>query len=99
MKVKKPVIWAGAILGGLIILPHLTLSLFSTIPDTIPNFWLFLTFPGIFLYYGIPSTTPIFIAIIAQWSVLTLLTLQLTRKIRKLGASNSQKLLTTRKKI
>ena len=94
MKVKKPVIWATAILSGLIVLPPVALLLASITPDKFPNLWLFSTFPWISLPYKFAPTTPMLIAIIAQWSVSILVTLQLTRKIRKLGESNSQKLLT-----
>ncbi|GGA52572.1 hypothetical protein [Okeania sp. KiyG1] len=96
MKVKKPVIWAVGILGGLISLPPIALFLLSISPysHSHSNLWLFSTFPWLSIDLNYPAIASILMAIIGQWSVLTLVTLQLTRKIRKLGTSNSQKLLT-----
>ncbi|GGA52589.1 hypothetical protein [Okeania sp. KiyG1] len=94
MKVQKPTIWAIGILGGLITLPPIALLLFSITPENHPNLWLLSTFPWLSFPYNYQLITPMLITIIGQWSVFTLVTLQLTRKIRKLGESNSQKLLT-----
>ncbi|NER07470.1 MAG: hypothetical protein F6K17_35335 [Okeania sp. SIO3C4] len=94
MKVKKPAIWAVGILGCFIFLPPLALFLLSITPHSNSNLWLFSTFPWLSIRYTSTTIMSMLIAIIAQWSVLTLVTLQLTRKIKKLGKSNSQKLLT-----
>lgn len=94
MKVKKPAIWAVGILGSLIYLPPIALLLLSITPQNHSNLWLFSTFPWFSIPYNSTAITSMLIAIISQWSVFILVTLQLTRKIRKLGASNSQKLLT-----
>ncbi|WP_287242683.1 hypothetical protein [Okeania sp. SIO1H5] len=94
MKVKKPAICAVGILGSLIYLPPIALLLLSISPDNHSNLWLFSTFPWLSIDLNYPAIASMLIAIIGQWSVLTLVTLQLTKKIRKLGTSNSQKLLT-----
>ena len=93
MKVKNPKNWAVGILGSLITLPPIALSLLSITPENYPNVWLFSTFPWLSFPHNSLAITPMLITIIAHWSVLTLLTLQLTRKIQKLGVSDSQKLL------
>ncbi|NEN93889.1 MAG: hypothetical protein F6K48_35430 [Okeania sp. SIO3H1] len=94
MKVKKPVIWAVGILGGLISLPPIAFFLLGLTPHSNSNLWLFSTFPWLSIRYTSTAIASMLIVIIGQWSVLALVTLQLTRKIRKLGRSNSQKLLT-----
>ncbi|MGD1712115.1 hypothetical protein [Dapis sp. BLCC M172] len=97
MKVKNPKNWAVGILGSLITLPPIALSLLSITPGNSPNLWLLSTFPWLSFPNNSLAITPMLITIIAHWSVLTLLTLQLTGKIQKLGASDSQKLLTGQK--
>ncbi|MCL2925423.1 MAG: hypothetical protein MGF17_12595 [Trichodesmium sp. MAG_R04] len=96
MKVKNPKIWAIGILGSLIALPPIALLLLSITPENSPNIWLFSTFPWLsFPWLSVHNSlaiTPMLITIVAHWSVFTLLTLQLTRKIQKLGISDSQKL-------
>ncbi|OZH51396.1 hypothetical protein AFK68_31270 [Hydrocoleum sp. CS-953] len=93
MKVKNPKNWAVGILGSLITLPPIALSLLSITPGNSPNLWLLSTFPWLSFPNNSLAITPMLMTIIAHWSVLTLLTLQLTRKIQKLGVSDSQKLL------
>ncbi|NER08540.1 MAG: hypothetical protein F6K17_41410 [Okeania sp. SIO3C4] len=97
MKAEKTAIGKVGILGGLISLPSIALFLLPIRTNSNLNSLLRSTFSWL-------SSTPYsynstiinltLITIIAQWIVLTLVTLQLTRKIRKLGTSNSQKLLT-----
>ncbi|NEQ41862.1 MAG: hypothetical protein F6K40_39060 [Okeania sp. SIO3I5] len=93
IKVKKPAIWATGILGSFIFLQPVGLMLMSITPNSYPNWWLFSTFPWLYFDNSL-AIAPMLIAIISQWSVLILATFLLTRKIQKLGASNSQKLLT-----
>ncbi|NEP78983.1 MAG: hypothetical protein F6K39_12915 [Okeania sp. SIO3B3] len=97
IKVKKPAIWAIGILGGLIFIQPLVLIIFITHPVQSPNLWLLSTFPWLSIGQDSLAIAPMLIAIISQWSILTLLTFLLTRKIQKLGASDSQKLLTGQK--
>ncbi|NEN91739.1 MAG: hypothetical protein F6K48_23690 [Okeania sp. SIO3H1] len=98
MKIKNPAIWAIGILGGLIFLQPLALILLMSItPEGSPDLWLFSTFPWFSIGEGFLAITPMLIAIISQWSVLISVTFLLTRKIQKLGASDSQKLLTGQK--
>ena len=92
MKVKNPKIWAVGILGSLIALPPIALLLLLITPENSPNIWLFSNFPWFSLAHNSLAITPMLITIVAHWSVFTLLTLQLTRKIQKLGASDSHKL-------
>ena len=93
IKVKNPTIWTTGIVGGLIFLQPLALILMSITPDRSPNLWLFSTFPWFSIFHNSLAITPMLIAIISQWSVLISVTFLLTRKIQKLGASDSQKLL------
>ena len=86
MKTRKPEIWAGTAVSAVIILPLATIT-FHNNPD-----WLLIS---VVAAIAIPkaSTTAIFLTILGQWSVLALLSLQLTRQLRKIGESNSKSLL------
>ncbi|NEP43060.1 MAG: hypothetical protein F6K35_29090, partial [Okeania sp. SIO2H7] len=75
MKVKKPAIWAVGILDSLISLPPIALLLLSISPNNHSNLWLFSTFPWLSIDLNYPAIASMLIAIIGQWSVLTLVTL------------------------
>jgi hypothetical protein len=56
--------------------------------------WLISPFPAVALQYA--SITTIFSVILAEWGILALLSLQLTRQLRKIGESASKAMLTSR---
>ena len=80
----------GAILS-LIILPPLFLSLNGLYPGHAPLAWLFTFVP----FLGIEQATfsTIAFAILGQWLVITLVSLQMTRKLRQAGRSQSSRIL------
>lgn len=94
MKTRKPEIWAATAVSAVIILPLVTMAALGFTFDQNPDWFLISVFAAI----AIPktSTTAIFLTILGQWSVLALLSLQLTRQLRKIGESNSKSLLAVR---
>jgi hypothetical protein len=92
IKTRKPQLWASATVGTITLLPMMVAS--SVSPEKYPVLWLISPFPAIALQYT--SITTILSIIIAQWGILALLSLQLTRQLRKIGESTSKVMLTSR---
>ena len=91
MKTRKPEIWAATAVSAVIILPLVTMAALGFTFDQNPDWFLISVFAAIAIQKA--STTAIFLTILGQWSVLALLSLQLTRQLRKIGESNSKSLL------
>lgn len=87
MRTQKQTLWVICTIGTVILLPLVTTSLLSPVPSSNPGLWLFTPFA----WAGIKnaSTTTIFLSVLVQWGILTLLTLQITRQLRKAGESTS----------
>lgn len=91
MRTAKRVLWASGTVGLAILLP-LFLSVPFIASDSIPGLWLFTAIP----YLDRLSTTKVFWGVLGQWSLLGLLSLQLTRQLRQAGASSTKALLASR---
>lgn len=89
MKTEKPKLWAATAVSAVIILPLATITFHNN-----PYWSLISVVAAIAIQKA--STTAIFLTILGQWSVLALLSLQLTRQLRKIGESNSKSLLAVR---
>lgn len=94
MKTRKPEIWAATAVSAVIILPLVTMAALGFTFENNPNWFLISPLAAIAIQKA--STTAIFLTILGQWSVLALLSLQLTRQLRKIGESNSKSLLAVR---
>jgi phosphoglycerol transferase MdoB-like AlkP superfamily enzyme len=94
IKTRKPQLWASATVATVILLPMVIAVVSSVSPENNHFFWLFSPFPAIALPFA--SITTILSTIIAQWGILAILSLQLTRQLRKIGESASKAMLTTR---
>ncbi|MDB9512813.1 hypothetical protein PN499_16615 [Kamptonema animale CS-326] len=94
MKTRKPEIWAATAVSAVIILPLVTMAALGFTFEKNPDWFLISPFAAIAIQKA--STTAIFLTILGQWSVLALLSLQLTRQLRKIGESNSKSLLAVR---
>lgn len=92
MKTRKPQLWAAATVAAVLALPLSTFVAFSIAPDQNPSLWLFSAIP----IFAIPYTSipRMLLTMLAQWSLLTLLSLQLVRQLRQAGESASKTLLT-----
>ena len=94
MKTQKRVAWAAASLGGLIIVPPILLGFFSITPTINPGVWLFSAFPWASLEHV--AGFSVFLAVIGQSLTFGLLSLQLTRQLKKAGESSTKTLLSGR---
>lgn len=90
IKTQKQNLYASVVLAT-IFLPPGTLLLLSVTPDKSPFLWLFTAVPAIGLQHA--SMTAVLLGILGQWGIFALLTLQLTRQMRRIGASETKAML------
>lgn len=91
MKTTKRYFWAIGTIGTAIFLPPLILGMLHIEPSKYPIVWLFSTFPWVSLEYA--STPTIFMALLAEFSVLVLLNFHLKKQIRLAGESATKALM------
>ncbi|MEH2137073.1 ABC transporter permease subunit [Nostoc sp.] len=94
LKTPKRSFWAIGTLGTAMFLPSLILGLLGISSSAYPTVWLFSTFPWAAIEYA--SATTIFMAFLAQLSVLALLNFKLTRQVKLVGESATKALLAGR---
>ncbi len=94
MKSPKRSVWAATTVGGLVILPPIIFGFLSVTPMNQPAVWLFSAFPWASLEYA--TEISIFLAVIGQSLAFGLLSLKLTRQLRKAGESSTKALLSGR---
>ncbi|MBW4663353.1 MAG: hypothetical protein KME01_04000 [Chroococcus sp. CMT-3BRIN-NPC107] len=87
MQTQKQEFWIIGALGTVVILPPLIISLFSISSVQTPNLLLLTVFA--FAAIEDAGIYSIFLALVAQLSLLTLCSWQITRQLKKAGASNS----------
>ena len=85
---------AFATISAAVVLPVLVLSILSLEPDKAAGLWLFSAFPSV----SVPAASAheIVLSWLGQLSIVSLLSLRLTRQVRQIGASASQALLSDR---
>lgn len=91
MKTQKRAIWAAGSICALIVLPPILLGIASIAPESSPAIWLFTFIPTIATEYVNAST--VIMIILGQWLAIALVSLQMTRKLRQAGASETKILL------
>lgn len=91
MKNSKRAFWAIGTVATAMFLPALILQFLGIYPSEHATVWLFSTFPWAAIQYS--ATTTIFMAILADFTVLALLNFQLTRQIKLAGESATKALL------
>jgi hypothetical protein len=94
MKNPKRYVWAVGTISVAMFLPSIMLSVLGITPYKNPTLWLFSTFPWAAIQYT--EITTIFMALLADFTVVALLNLQLNRKIGILGESATKALLAGR---
>ncbi|MEH2316270.1 ABC transporter permease subunit [Nostoc sp.] len=94
LKTPKRFFWAIGTLGAAMFLPPMILQFLDISSSKYPTVWLFSTFPWAAIEYS--GATTIFMALLAELSVLTLLNFQLTRRVRLVGESATKALLAGR---
>ncbi|MDY6805448.1 MAG: hypothetical protein SXA11_16795 [Cyanobacteriota bacterium] len=92
-KTKKRALWTVIILGSLLFLLPAAFLLVSPNPETSPFLWLFS--PLAFAAVEYISLTTICVSFLAHLSIFGLLSLQLTRKLKKAGESASKSLMSS----
>jgi len=91
MKTSKRSLWAIGTVAAVMFLPPMILQLLTIYPSKNATLWLFSSFPWAGVIYA--STTTIFMALLAEFSVLALLNFQLTRQVKLAGESATKALL------
>ncbi|MHC5933731.1 ABC transporter permease subunit [Nostoc sp.] len=94
LKTPKRSFWAIGTLGTAMFLPPMILQFLNIPPSEYPTIWLFSTFPWAAIQYS--GVTTIFMAFLAELSVLALLNFQLTKRVRLAGESATKALLARR---
>lgn len=94
LKTPKRSFWAIGTIGTVTFLPPMILEFLGISSWKHPTVWLFSTFPWSALQYS--GVTTIFMAFLAQLSVLALLNFQLTKQVRLAGESATKALLAGR---
>lgn len=94
MKNPKRYVWAVGTISVAMFLPSIMLSILGISASENPTLWLFSTFPWVAIEYA--EITTIFIALLADFTVVALLNFQLNRKIGILGESATKALLAER---
>ncbi|MEH2026600.1 ABC transporter permease subunit [Nostoc sp.] len=94
LKTPKRSFWAIGTLGTAMFLPPIILQFLDISSSEYPTVWLFSTFPWAAIQYC--GVTTIFMALLAELSILTLLNFQLTKRVRLAGESATKALLAGR---
>jgi hypothetical protein len=94
LKTPKRSFWAIGTLGSVMFLPPMILEFIGISSWKHPTVWLFSTFPWAAIEYT--EVTTIFMALLADLTVLALLNFQLTRQVRLAGESATKALLAGR---
>ena len=94
LRTQKPGLWVTGSVSAMIILPPVILGLLSLQPYETANLWLFTPFAWASIEHA--SATSVFLAILGQWGLITLGTLQMTRQLRRAGVSASVALFSGR---
>lgn len=91
MKTPKRSLWATGTIGAVLILPSILLLVLGVEPSDNPIPWLFSSFPWVGIEYA--ATSMMAWALLSECLIWGLLTVQLTRQLRKAGESATQALL------
>ncbi|MBD2456098.1 ABC transporter permease subunit [Nostoc sp. FACHB-87] len=94
LKTSKRVFLSSIILGILMFVPPIILALLEIRPETNTMFWLFSNFPWAALEYSATTTT--FMSLLAEFTVLALLNVNLANQVKLVGESATKALLAGR---
>jgi hypothetical protein len=91
-KSSKRTLWVAGAIASLITLPQLCLSLLRVFPSQLTWPWFFSAFPMLAVYHQI-SLWPLLLSVLGQWTVLSFISFQMSRQLRRLGESSTKALL------
>ncbi|MEH2313846.1 MAG: ABC transporter permease subunit [Nostoc sp.] len=94
LKTPKRSLWAIGTLGGAVFLPPMILEFIGISSWKYSTVWMFTTFPWAAVEHA--GVTTVFMALLADLSVLALLNFQLTRQVKLAGESATKALLAGR---
>lgn len=83
MRTQKQAFWVTGAVSAAVTLPPAVLSLLTLPPEKAPGLWLLTPFAWTSIEHA--STSTIFLALLGEWSIFTLCTLQITRQLQKAG--------------
>lgn len=87
-RTHKRAVWSVIALGSMMIVPPACLSLAEVTPEALPQGWLISVLPTVAIEY---ATLPTLILTIAgQWLAIALVSLQMTKKLQRVGASETK---------
>jgi ABC-type Na+ efflux pump permease subunit len=90
MKTRKRSAWSVITISFIMLVPPLSLAFAGITPEALPQAWLFTFIPSVAMDYTCKST--IVFAILGQWLAISVLSFQMVRKLRQVGASETKML-------
>ncbi len=90
-KTRKRAAWSVITVASMIIVPPVSFGLAEIYPKTIPQVWLFSFIPTVATEYA--TTSAILLTMLGQWLAIAVVSLQMTRKLKHAGASETKMLL------
>ncbi len=90
-KSQKRAIWAAVTIASLVVIPPLGFGFAKIMPVYAPIPWLFTFLPTIATEYA--TIYPIALAVLGQWLAISIISWQMTNKLRQAGASETKTLL------
>ena len=90
-KNRRHVIWSIVTVASMMIIPPLCLGIAGITSEVIPNLWLFGIFPTDAVQFA--STGAIAFTLLGQWLAIVVIGLQITRKLKQAGASETKILM------
>jgi hypothetical protein len=89
-KTRKRAIWAVISVISLMVIPPVCLGLAEISPQDAPQLWLFTFLPTLATEYANASISAVMLAILGQCVAISLLSLQMTRKLNQAGKSETK---------
>jgi hypothetical protein len=90
MKTPKRVVATASLIGALAIVPPVYFAIASIDPSELTLMWLFTSIPGAATEHA--AITTIGLGILGQWSIMTMLSVQMTRQLKQAGESVTRQL-------
>lgn len=90
IKSRKRAVWSVVSVLSMIIVPPLCLGLAEISVQSVPLAWMFSFMPTIAAEYA--PTSALILAVLGQWLAITLVSFQMTRKLRQAGVSETKML-------
>ena len=88
---SRSVVWSVAMVASIIIVPPLCLGVVGITSEAVPSLWLFGLIPTNAVQYA--STGAIAFTLLGQWLAISVIGLQMTRKLKQAGRSQTKILM------